>query len=247
MLQRLADVSLVGEAGSGDAAIELIARSAPDLALLDLHMPQIDGLEVARRLAIRHAHSEGAARHGQRPLIAFVTAFDNHAVQAFEMNVVDYLLKPVDQERLHETINRVRERLEWLAKADSNPSSTTETWLLAGAVGSWLERIPIRRRDDIILLPIREIASIIADGELLRLTTIRNERFTINHRLRDLESRLDPARFIRLSRGTIANIELLQRMSPLPGGTYLATLGNGQQLQVSRQQGRLIRESLLKL
>lgn len=238
MLRRLDDVSLVGEAASGAAAIELIEQATPDLALLDLHMPEIDGLEVVRHLKDRRR---------QPPLFAFVTAFDNYAIQAYEMNVIDYLLKPVDLTRLRETINRTRERMEWLVRAPAAIAPRQETQLSQGVPVRWLERIPIRRRDDIILLPIREIASIIADGELLKLTTIRNEQFTINHRLHDLESRLDPARFIRLSRGTIANIQLLQRVSPMPGGTYLVTLGNGQQLHVSRLQGRLIRETLLKI
>jgi two-component system LytT family response regulator len=110
-----------------------------------------------------------------------------------------------------------------------------------------LERIPIRRRDDIILLPVKEIASIVADGELLKLTTIRRQTFTINHRLKDLESRLDPDKFIRLSRGTIANIDLIQRISPMPGGTYIATLETGEELQISRLQGRTLRDSILKL
>jgi two-component system LytT family response regulator len=91
------------------------------------------------------------------------------------------------------------------------------------------------------------VASIVAEGEILYLTTIKNERHTITYRLKDLETRLDPARFIRLARGTLANLDCIQKMNVMPGGTHVAQLSNGQKLQVSRLQSRAIRERLLKL
>ncbi len=96
-------------------------------------------------------------------------------------------------------------------------------------------------------MPVAQIASIVADGELLNITTVRNERHTITYRLKDLESRLDPARFIRLGRGTLANVDLILKVNVMPGGTHVATLGNGQKLPVSRLQSRLLRERFLKL
>ena len=241
-LRAFEDITLIGEASNGAEAIELIEREAPDLALLDLQMPEIDGLEVVRLV-----------RPPRLPLFAFVTAFDEYAIRAFELNAIDYLLKPVAQSRLRGTINRALERLERNAfderltgEAGVRIADAALSWHQL-AHHLWLERIPVRRREDIILVPVREIASVVADGELLKLTTINNQVHTITYRLKDLETRLDPSRFIRLGRGTLANISLLQRMSPMPGGTYLATLSNGQQLQVSRLQGRLIRETLLKI
>ena len=88
----------------------------------------------------------------------------------------------------------------------------------------YLERIPVRRRDEIIILPVAQIASIVAEGELLHLTTVKNERHTITYRLKDLEARLDPARFIRLGRGTLANIDLIAKVNVMPGGTHVALL-----------------------
>jgi two-component system, LytTR family, response regulator len=82
---------------------------------------------------------------------------------------------------------------------------------------------------------------------LLHLTTSRNETYTLAYRLKDLEARLNPAHFVRLGRGTLANVEMMRRVSPMPGGTYIVTLGNGQQLNVSRSQGRILRDHLLKL
>jgi DNA-binding LytR/AlgR family response regulator len=110
-----------------------------------------------------------------------------------------------------------------------------------------LKRIPVRRRDDTILLSVDTIASIVADGELLHLTTASGERHTITYRLKDLETRLDPVRFIRLSRSAIVNLDVVHRVSPMPGGTYVITLTNRQQIAVSRSRARLLRDTLLKL
>jgi DNA-binding LytR/AlgR family response regulator len=102
-------------------------------------------------------------------------------------------------------------------------------------------------RDEVLILPVRQIASVVAEGELLHITTTANERHTITHRLHALEARLDPRKFLRLGRGTLVNIDLVTRVSPMPGGTYVATLSNGQELSVSRIQSRVLRDTLLKL
>jgi len=238
MLCNFEDVELVGEAETGAQAVELIESARPDLALLDLQMPEIDGLGVVRLL-----------RKTLTPLIAFVTAYDEYAVRAFEMNAVDYLLKPVDGARLRETLNRAQDRLE---RIDARTNEVSKLRAAAAEYDTakrpaYLERIPVRQRDEIVILPTREVASVVAEGELLHLTNANNKRFTINYRLKDLELRLDPALFVRLSRGTLANVEMISRVSPLPGGTYLVTLTNDQQLPVSRLQSRILREQLLRL
>lgn len=237
-LRDFEDVEIVGEAENGAEAVEVIERVRPDLALLDLQMPEVDGLGVVRLLRKSHL-----------PLIAFVTAYDEYAVRAFELNAIDYLLKPVDRARLRETLNRANERLEhtdWrLTEADKLKNAVNE--IEDKTPQPFLERIPVRTKDEIIILPVREIASVVADGELLNITTARNERYVINHRLKDLETRFDPNKFVRLSRGTIANVEMITRVSPMPGGTYIVTLSNNQQLSVSRLQSRILKEQLLKL
>ena len=172
-----------------------IERERPDLALLDLQMPEVDGIGVVRML-----------KKDRMPLIAFVTAYDEYAVRAFEINAVDYLLKPVEKTRLRETLNRAQERIE---HAEIVAEQAARVSVAIAAYESsprtpYLERIPVRRRDEIVILPVAHIASIVAEGELLYLTTIKNDRHTITHRLKDLEARLDPSRFIRLGRGTLA-------------------------------------------
>ena len=238
LLAEFADVELIGEAENGTEALESIKTLKPDLALLDLQMPEMSGIEVVRQL-----------RRTQMPLTAFVTAFDEYAVQAFELNAVDYLLKPIESSRLRETIERARERLEqtdWRSAETERIANAAATYD-ASTRNEPLTRIPVKKREDIYLVPVADIASIVADGELLHITTSENERFVINFRLKDLEARLDADRFIRLSRSALVNLDHVSRVSPMPGGTYLVSLANGQELESSRQQSRLLRSKVFKL
>jgi two-component system, LytTR family, response regulator len=236
-LREFEDVAVVGEAATGAEAVALIERVGPDLALLDLQMPELDGLAVV-----------GLLRRERMPLVAFVTAYDEYAVRAFEMNAVDYLLKPVELPRLRQTINRAVERLERAEmRADDAERIRAAATEIARSPATLLRRIPVRKREDIILVPVEQIVSIVANGELLDITTRGNERFTITYRLKDLEARLDPAEFVRLSRGTIVSVAAIRRVTPVPGGTYLLTLENGQEHQVSRQRARILRDQLLRL
>jgi two-component system LytT family response regulator len=236
LLRAAPGVVVVGEAASGREAVALIEAEKPDVALLDWEMPELDGVGVVRALAGRHL-----------PFVVFVTAYDEHAVQAFELNAVDYLLKPVEKERLREALGRVRQRIELREAAEEQSARVTAAIETLDTRAAYLERLPVRTRDDVVLVPVSQIASIVAEGELLNVTTQRNERHVITFRLKDLEARLDPARFIRLGRGTIVNVDLIARISPMPGGTHVVSMSNGQQLAVSRLQSRVLRERLLKL
>ncbi len=230
------DVTLAGEAESGLEAVELIERTKPDLALLDFEMPELNGLQVVRALK------------KFTPLIAFVTAFDDHAVQAFELNAIDYLLKPVEPKRLRETLNRAIERAERNDLADQGERFKTAAATYDElARPTFLERIPVRRREEVVLVPVAQVASIVADGELLHLHTLKNEKFTIAFRLKDLEGRLDPQQFVRLGRGILARVEAITRISFMPGGTQVALLANGQKLPISRIQSKVLKDRLLRL
>lgn len=242
MLRTFDDVRIVAEAEDGAAAIEVIERERPDLAFLDLQMPEITGLEVVRLL-----------KQSALPLVAFVTAYDEYAVRAFELNAIDYLLKPVERTRLAATLRRASERLEQAVQPATLRGD--EAANLRSAVAAYdaeaprryLERLPVRHKDQIIFLRALSIASVIAEGELLHITTDEGDTHIINHRLKDLEARLDPHHFVRLSRGTLANKNMIERVQPLPGGTYIITLVDGQQLQSSRIQSRVLREQFLRL
>ncbi len=237
-LRAFKDVVLVGEASNGTEAVKLIEREHPDMAFLDLQMPELDGLGVVRLL-----------KKNRMPLIAFVTAYDQYAVRAFELNAVDYLLKPIESARVREALDRAQERLE------QKELRTESTERVRAAVEQYddivprvpLERIPVRRRDEILLVPVRDIASVVAEGELLHIRTGQGDRHTISYRLRDLETRIASSRFIRLGRGTIVNLDMIKRILPLPGGTYTVILSNTQEFKVSRIQSRIIRDQLLRL
>jgi two-component system LytT family response regulator len=230
-----ADVEIVGETANGAEAIAVIERERPDLALLDLQMPEIDGLGVVRLL-----------RPEALPLVAFVTAFDEFAVQAFELNAIDYLLKPVERDRLVQTIERARARLAAATPPDSERVRAAVDAIEARQT-TRLTRIPVRRRDDILLVPVGHIASFLAEGELVHVHTLKGERYVIAHALKDLEARLDPARWVRLERGAIVALDAIAKVSPLPGGTYLVQLANGQEIRASRVHSRMLRDQYLKL
>jgi two-component system LytT family response regulator len=236
LLKTFPDVEIVAEGASGREAVKLIEKHKPDLALLDVNMPEVDGLNVARLV---RAHAI--------PSIAFVTAHDEFAVQAFELNAIDYLLKPVDKERLAGTLDRAR------ARTAASPAERTDGLRAASTAldlvtrRRHLERIPVKREGETVLLAVRQVVSIVAEGELLHLTTAANDRFTIAYRLHALESRLDPRRFVRLSRGAVVALDAIERFSPMPGGTYQVQLNNGQSLVASRIQSRILRETLLRI
>lgn len=238
MLNAFEDVKIVGEASNGRQALELIEQEQPDLVLLDLQMPEIDGLSVVKSL-----------KKNQMPLIAFVTAYDEYAVRAFELNAIDYLLKPVEKARLKETLLRAYEfsiSTNIQKQEEENLDQSLKDYELSSQLTP-LERIPIKNRDEIIIVPVNQIASVVADGELLCITTISNESYVINYRLKNLELRLDPAKFVRLGRGALVNIDTIAKINQIPDGTYMVTLTNNQQIKVSRIQSRPLRERLLRL
>jgi two-component system LytT family response regulator len=222
-VRTIAEAELVGEASGGAEAVALIERVRPDLALLDLHMPEIDGLAVVRLV-----------RPDCLPLIAFVTAYDEYAVRAFELNAIDYLLKPVEPERIRQTIVRAREQLAMHVTDRTAP-------------GQYLLRIPVRHHDDIVLLPVERIIAIESDRDIVYLSSPTGEQHTLRYPLKDLEARLDPRQFIRVSRSALVRVDAVRRASPLPNGSYMLVLTNNQQVQLSRARAQVLRDVLFRI
>ncbi|HEX7879465.1 MAG TPA: LytTR family DNA-binding domain-containing protein [Candidatus Eisenbacteria bacterium] len=227
LLSAQADISIVGEAGDGDAAVDLIADSRPDLVFLDIQMPGRSGLDVVRAVSPRHL-----------PAIVFVTAHDRFALEAFEVDALDYLLKPPSAERLHASLDRVRREL-----ATDRPRAEALAGLLdrtepgARAAG----RLVIRDRGRYLLLPHEEIDWIGASGNYVELHS--GDRSHLHREtMAALEARLDPGRFRRIHRSTLVNLDRIRSIAPDGAGDFQVTLTDGTTLRMSRR----FRERVLK-
>ena len=237
LLEQIDGAEVIGEAANGAEAVLFIRRHRPDLVLLDLQMPEMSGIDAVRELAA-----------DEMPLVAFVTAFDDHAIKAFELNALDYLLKPVELSRLQQTFQRAAERMkqhDWRSDEAERVNEAAAAYD-APRLGL-IERIPVRKRGEIFLISVSDVAVISADGELLHITTTDGDRFDINYRLKDIELRLDPQRFMRLSRSAIVNADHVTSIVPVPGGTYIVTMCNGVELSSSRTQSKIMRDRFLRL
>ena len=205
----IAGLNLVGTANDGAAALRLVAALTPDLLLLDIQMPGVDGMAVARTLADR----------GAPPAIIFVTAFDAFAVAAFDVSAVDYLLKPVAPERLERAVARVRAQLE-AAPTTRDPSP-------------WTQEFWVPHRAEIIRIAARDIDLIEAERDYMRLH-VGARSFLLHQTITDLEQKLDPAEFVRLHRSTIVQRDRITGFTRDSAGVWQAQLRDGRLLRVGR-------------
>ncbi len=210
---RLPRLDLVGTANDGEAALRLVDALAPDLLLLDIAMPGLDGMGVARGL-------EGPAA---RPAIIFVTAFDQFAVAAFDVAAVDYLLKPVSADRLARAVERVAEKI---AAPPAPPAPPTPEVHHA-------EEFWVPWRSEVIRVAARDIDRIEAERDYMRLH-IGARSFLLHETISALERRLDPARFIRLHRSAIVRRDFIARLVHDGLGAWSATLADGTRLRIGR-------------
>jgi two-component system LytT family response regulator len=217
------DIEILGECGDGESAVTLSNARHPDLLFLDIRMPEKDGFQVVAELA-----------QNARPAVVFVTAYDQHALQAFEVHAVDYLLKPFSQERLGMALDRVRER------ANRSVDGNTLQILLdelrkKNEEPPFLQRIPVTQNVSIRLLETSEIDRIEAMGNYARLHT-RNSSFDLRETLQSLEKKLDPTRFVRIHRSSIINIDCVKEVQPWFRGSHLVVMKDGSEVRLSRYQ-----------
>jgi two-component system LytT family response regulator len=223
LLSAIADIEVAGEAADGEEAIQRTLELRPDLLLLDIQMPGISGLEVA------------ACLPRPRPKIVFCTAFDAYAVKAFELQAMDYLLKPVSPHRLALAIDKIRQR----APRDADDDVDRLTRAVPAASARLLARCGGRYK----VIPQRDAVYFSSEGGLTRLHT-RERGYVLDPTLADLEARLDSALFFRLSRAVIVNLDAVTEVRPLVGGTADVVLNNGATLEVSRRRVRDLLERL---
>ena len=223
MLQAHRDVLIAGECGDGETALTHIEQVHPDLVFLDIRMPGRDGLSVAGKLFRRF-----------RGAVIFVTAYDRHALEAFDLNALDYLLKPFTQERLAQALERARDRV-----AHPLPVADVER-LLAGfrereARPRYVERIPANRNGRIHLISASVIERIEAMGNYAKIHS-KEEHYDIRDTLQSLESKLDPETFVRVHRSTIINMDYVREVQTWFRGGHQILMKDGTKVRLSRYQ-----------
>ncbi|RVT39863.1 LytR/AlgR family response regulator transcription factor [Sphingobium algorifonticola] len=210
-------IALVGTASDGAAALRMIEGLQPDLLLLDIAMPLLDGIGVARAVG----------QSGRRPAVIFVTAFEGFAVEAFDLAAIDYLLKPVAVDRLVRAIDRVEIALE-AARGSSMPAPTGEA-----SSESWAEEFWVPHRSELIRVGTDQIDRIEAERDYMRLH-VGTHSYLLHQTISALEQRLNPARFIRLHRSHIVRRDHITRLRHDGSGVWFACLRHGEDIRIGR-------------
>lgn len=230
-LELVASVEAIGEAENGEAALEAIRSSRPDVVFLDIQMPGIDGFEVLRRL-----------KGGHLPAFVIVTAYDEHAIRAFEAGAVDYLLKPISQHRLLQAVERAREVGANRLRVAESVAHLQE--LLPPKTAAPRPRKIVGRLDeDFFLLSPEEVLAFQAEGDTIWITTTQ-ERYTATQNLKSLEQRLQDTAFRRIHRNALVNVDQIRKLSMITSQRWLITLNNGDELVVSKRQAKYVRDVL---
>ncbi len=245
LLNREPDVEVVGTASSGTEAVEIILafrdQGTPvDVVLLDVQMPGATGLDVVRQVG-----------PDAMPVTIFVTAYDQHALAAFELAAIDYLLKPFENERFRQTLERAREtvrlrRLDALhdrLRALLEGKAATPSPPAEKPTSRYLERIAVEMRGQVRVLPVEKVDYCTVEGNYVRIRA-GDETFFINDTMSALEERLDPARFFRIHRSTIVQIDRIDALLTAPGGDYAVRLRDGTRLNVARARRDALAERL---
>lgn len=217
------DVEIVGEATNGEEAVDLIARLRPEVVFLDVQMPRLDGFGVIARVGL-----------DAMPFTIFVTAYDEHALRAFEVQALDYLLKPYAPERLQAVVARARRELARGRPADDVAARLAALIEATAAPTRYLQRILVPRDGRALLVPVDQIDRLEADRNDVQLHTPTG-RHVVRGTLSELAERLDPARFLRVNRSTIVRLDAIQELQPWFHGDYRIIMRDGTELMWSRR------------
>jgi DNA-binding LytR/AlgR family response regulator len=227
LLKDMPDVEVVGEAENGIEAVEKVRALEPDVVILDIQMPGMDGFEVVESLE-------------DAPLVIFATAFDEYAIKAFEVNSVDYLLKPISKERLSEAMERARSLVSEPPARDDQMARLAEL-VRARAI----RRLPVLKGKRIVLVDLDDITWIGAEDELVFAHT-SSDKYMVNSTMAELEERLDPRVFFRTHRSSIVNLNHVKEIVPWFSGKYKVVVDDdaGSELVLSRGRVKGLREIL---
>ncbi len=239
LLRRESNVEIVGEAGDGQAAVDAIRTLHPDIVFLDVQMPRMNGLEVIKTIG-----------PDSMPTTVFVTAYDKHALAAFDLAAVDYLVKPFDDERFEQAFKRARR------SATATDASVLREQLLTLLHGTsaqaavaaeprpgYLERISVESRGKVRFVPVNEVDYIVSSGPYAEVYT-GDRRYLIRESMQNLEDRLDPSKFMRIHRSAIVRLARVDVLHKGAGGDYEVQLANGARLRVSRSKREELEQRL---
>jgi len=241
LLEQLGGIDIVAQAANGVEALQMIEEFQPDLVMLDVQMPGLTGFEVARR----------GVDAGLDTQVVFVTAFDQYAIDAFEVNAVDYVLKPVEQARLAMAVDRARKRISAAVRPEARPDSRADPDLerllqmLADRQGR-REQLAIKVEERFLLVQADEVVHASVEDDQIRVVT-NSLSGTSNYRtLDELQTRLDPAVFWRVHRSHLVNINKIKEIVPWFSRNYILKMkdAKGSEIPVSRAQTRRLREYL---
>jgi len=219
LLEEEPGITKVAQARNGAEAVKLIRAQRPDLVLLDVQMPEMDGFGVLKELGAE-----------AMPPVIFVTAHDQYAIQAFEVNAIDYLLKPVTRERFSQALNRVRERLSIQGPDNQHVLSLLQQ---LSAPRKYLARVALRSAGKISFVNIEDIQFVQAAENYVQLH-LKSARHLLHVPIATLESSLDPKAFLRIHRSLIVNVRHIHELETGPHGEYIVVLQGGARLQSSR-------------
>jgi two-component system LytT family response regulator len=221
LLRREPNIEIVAEAENGHAALEAIAEHKPQLVFLDVQMPELTGFEVVEHLS-----------DGPMPAIVFVTAYDQFAVKAFEVHAVDYVLKPVDADRLKTALQRALDRIRSEQTEDLN-SRVQSLLAEIRPEPKQMERIAVKNGNRVILLKVEDIDWVEAADNYVVLHS-GNDNHMQRSTISAMEEKLPPDKFVRISRSAIVNVDRIKELQPLFHGEYVVILRNGTRLTLSR-------------
>jgi two-component system LytT family response regulator len=240
LLEKDPQIEILEECRNGREAVKAINALSPDLIFLDIQMPEMDGFDVLERVGPNHIQA-----------IIFVTAFDQYALKAFDVHALDYLLKPYDDERFAHALERAKSQIEareidrlskrLLALLEERESARQAT----KNENNYLTRLMIKVSGRVMLLKVEEVDFIEADGNYAKLHVGRKSHL-LREKMHDLEGRLDPAKFVRIHRSVIVNLDRIKEMHPHFNGDYIVVLEDGRQLRLSRTRRENL-EAKLKL
>jgi len=221
LLARDPDIGVIHDAKNGFEAVAAIRELRPDLVFLDVQMPEMDGFDAVREI--------GA---DQMPAVVFVTAHDQYAIRAFEINAIDYLLKPVTEERFAKALARVKERLGSKGSDDTGRQILSLLETIASPT-RYLKRLAVRTAGKTVLVDVADIDWIEAAENYVQLHTSRGGHL-LHVTMSTLEKSLDPAIFLRIHRSVIVNVTRIRELQPVMHGEYAITLASGARLQSGR-------------